>query len=1150
MFKPVQTQVDFIKQEHEVLDFWEKIAAFQKLNALRKDAPRWSFIDGPITANNPMGVHHGWGRTYKDLWQRYWAMRGYQERYQNGFDCQGLWVEVEVEKEKGFKSKHDIETYGLAPFVLECKARVLRQAARQTEQSIRLGYWMNWNDPDTLRMLADKLLADPAQEITIEGSEGPVTDSVERLVGRLGMPELGGSYFTFATENNYTIWTFIKKVWARGWLYKGHDVMPWCSRCETGISQHEIVTDGYRDLTHDAPVVRFPLRGREKEALLVWTTTPWTLTSNVAAAVGAELTYVKVQAKDGWTYYLAQGTLNKVIQGQHTVLGEVTGTDMLGWEYDGPFDELPIVQKMDVPNFHRVISWEAVGEEEGTGIVHIAPGCGAEDFELSAVHNLPALAPLSGNGTFLEGFDWLTGRNVQDVTHDIFHNLEDKDRLYRVDAYTHRYPVCWRCATPLVFRLVDEWFINMGELYDKPREAVTEDEVNASLRYQIMEVVDQIKWVPEFGHAREMDWLRNMQDWMISKKRYWGLAVPIWVCDAKDCDHFEVIGDEDELRERAVAGWDVFEGHTPHRPYIDAVKIACPKCGSPMTRIEDVGNPWLDAGSVAYSTTQYRTHREYWEKWLPAHWISESFPGQFRNWFYSLITMSTVFERLPPAQVVHGYATCLAEDGRQMHKSWGNAIWFDDAAEKMGVDTMRWLYINQKLDQNMLFGYHHADEARRHFIIPLWNTYAFFVTYARIDEWTPPAELVSHPTRYAEGPPQLDAPWTSSDSGHAATPTILDKWIIARLRETIAALHAGYETFVPVAISQPAAAFLDDLSNWYIRRSRRRFWAARGSSAGSDADKEAAYQTLYTVLVTFAKLLAPIMPFMTEVVYQNLVGEVDATAPASVHHCLIPTAQPLDEAEKSLVASMGAVRTAATLGHSVRASNNLKVRQPLARALIAADPRHREELTPLLDLLADELNVKAVDFVDEEGELVEYKLLPLNRVLGPKFGKQFPLVRQALGTLDTAKAVALLNMGESLVLTLANGSEATLSSDEVLVQSHPREGYGVAGDSGLVVALDTAITPELAQEGLAREVVRRVQDLRKQADYQLTDHITVQYQAEGKLADAIASQSTTIAAEVLADALDAVATPAGDAVADVDIEGENMVLAVRRVGSA
>ena len=850
---------------------------------------------------------------------------------------------------------------------------------------------------------------------------------------------------------------------------------------------------------------------------------------------------MKVRAKDGWTYYLAEGTLSKVIKGEHEILGRLKGAEMIGWTYDGPFDELQAVQAEAIPAFHRVIPWAEVGEEEGTGIVHIAPGCGAEDFELGEIHNLPALAPLKENGIFEDGFDWLTGRDVHDVAHDIFQNLEDKNRLYRVDGFTHRYPVCWRCSTPLVFRLVDEWFINMGELYDKPREEVTQEEKAASLRYQIMDVVDGIKWIPEFGYAREMDWLRNMQDWMISKKRFWGLALPIWICDDEECDHHEVIGDEDELRERAVEGWDEFEGHTPHRPYVDAVKIACPECGSTMTRTTDVGNPWLDAGSVAYSTLRYRTDRDFWDQWFPANWISESFPGQFRNWFYSLITMSTVFENRPPTQVVHGYSTLYAEDGRQMHKSWGNAIWFDDAAEKIGVDTMRWLYVNQRLDQNLLFGYQRADETRRRFIIPLWNVYAFFVTYANIDEWTPPAAMLDNPSRITEGQPHLHDPWTDD-----VEPTILDRWIIARLRETINAMTEGYESFIPVKIGQPAEAFLSDLSNWYIRRSRRRFWAARGESPTADADKQAAYQTLYTVLVNFIKTLAPATPFMTEAMYANLVGSVGAAAPASVHHCMYPTAEPLNRAEHNMVDSMSAVRQAATLGHRVRATNNLKVRQPLAQALIAADPRRRQELTQLLDLLAAELNVKRITFVEEEGELVAYRLLPVNRVLGPKFGKSFPKVRKALAELNAGEAVATLNAGKPLEMTLDDGTVIALAPDEVLVQTHAREGFGVADDGGLLVALDTAITPELKLEGLAREIVRRVQELRKQAGYDLTDRITVTYKAEGELAAALETYGSDIADEVLANEIKAVDAPSGDGLLEDQVDGCALTLAVTR----
>ena len=477
-FKQVPNKVDFIEQEHEILAFWKETDAFEKSRALRKGKPTWSFIDGPITANNPMGVHHGWGRTYKDLYNRFWTMTGRELRYQNGFDCQGLWVEVEVEKEKGFKSKMDIEEYGLDEFVKECKARVLRYAGVQTQQSVRLGYWMEWNDPDKLNMLADKLLEDPLQEITFTGPNGKtVTDTVEQVVGQLGLAQLGGSYFTFSNENNYMIWKMIKKSWENGWLYRGADVMPWCPRCATGISQHEIVTDGYMELTHRSITLRFPLRDRGGESLLVWTTTPWTLTSNVAAAVGPELDYVKVKNGEH-ILYLSKGTMH-MLRGDYEVLAELKGKEMEGWTYDGPFDDLPAANTPGGVTFldeliegitataaetHQVILWDEVGEAEGTGIVHIAPGCGAEDFELGKEHNFPLIAPIEDEGAFIEGFGWMTGMHVSDVADPIFEDLKKKGVLYVVEPYTHRYPTCWRCKTELVFRLVDEWFISMGKL--------------------------------------------------------------------------------------------------------------------------------------------------------------------------------------------------------------------------------------------------------------------------------------------------------------------------------------------------------------------------------------------------------------------------------------------------------------------------------------------------------------------------------------------------------------------------------------------------------------------------------------------------------------------------------------------------------------
>ena len=1094
-FKDVSNKVDFVALEQEILKQWQETDAFNELRRLRakseKEHGTFSFLDGPITANNPMGVHHAWGRTYKDLYQRYHAMQGKNQRWQNGFDCQGLWVEVNVEKRLGFNSKREIEKFGLDKFTAECKVQVLNYAAVQTEQSQRLGYWMDWNDPATLRHLRDLMEEDPLQEVTVQGVHGPIIGTVEQVVGQLGMPQMGGSYFTFSDENNYQIWSFLKKCFDKGWVYKGTDVMPWCARCGTGISQHEIVTEGYREVTHDSVFVRFPLVGRDKEALLVWTTTPWTLTSNVAAAVGPELTYVKVQHEDGWTYYLAEEAAKQSLIGKWEVVSKLTGEEMLGWEYSGPFDELTAVKEAFAETFytHRVISWKEVGADEGTGIVHIAPGCGAEDFELSKEHNLPVVAPLDENGIYVNGFDWLVGQSAHDVAQAIFENLNEKGVYYRKQRYAHRYPHCWRCGSELVYRLVDEWFINMGQLYDKPREEVTDEEKAASFRYQIMDSVSQANWVPSFGHDREMDWLRNMHDWMISKKRYYGLALPIYECE--ECDHFHVVGSREELEERAVEGWEAFDGHTPHRPYIDGVKIACPSCGSPVSRIKDVGNPWLDAGIVGISTVHYSTDHDYWQKWYPADWISESFPGQFRNWFYSLLAQSTLMaDGVGPFKNLFSYASLFAEDGREMHKSWGNAIEFNEAANTMGADTMRWLYASSKPEQNMRFGYQVGDETRRRFIISLWNVYAFFVNYAQLDKWTPNGETA-----------------VSNNPAHAQ----LDQWIRERLDETTLATRSALDAWDAERATQVLEAFLDDLSNWYVRRSRRRFWKSE-----ADADKLAAYATLYHVLVEFAKLLAPFIPFITEEMYQNLVRTVDENAPTSVHHTFYP--QVNDAAlDHRLLDKMGLAITTASLGRSARSAADIKLRQPLAKARVnVGSQQEQADLQELVDVLIEEINVKEIEVVSEVGELVNYKLMPNNRVLGPKFGKDFPKVRQALMALDPAEAARTLQAGEALILEVA-GEMVSLSGEDVLVQTESRGGTAVASDKGVTVAVDTELTPALVQEGYARDVVRHVNNMRKDAGLDISDRIELAYQgANGDVAAALSGFAEYIQQETLA----------------------------------
>jgi isoleucyl-tRNA synthetase len=1147
-FRDVPNKVDFPSLERDLLRFWKEERMFQKQVEIHKNDPHWSFIDGPITANNPMGVHHGWGRTYKDLFHRFWTMRGRKARYQNGFDCQGLWVEVEVEREMGFKTKKDIEDYGLAQFVLKCKSRVLRYAAVQTEQSIRLGYWMDWNDPDHLRWLADHLEEDPSQVITVQGPNGPVTDTVEQIVGRLGLPELGGSYFTFSNENNFMIWTFLKKCWEKGWLYRGVDVMPWCPRCATGISQHEIVTDGYAELTHPSVTLRFPLRGRERESLLVWTTTPWTLTSNVAAAVGPELTYVKVKQEkadpnQAEVLYLSKGTLH-MLRGDFQVLGELKGSEMEGWEYAGPFDELPAAREpgghthlkelahkvtQNAVQSHRVILWNEVGETEGTGIVHIAPGCGAEDFLLGKEHNFPMVAPLDDEGVFVEGFDWLTGLDVSQVGTPIFEDLERKGLLYRVEPYTHRYPTCWRCHTELVFRLVDEWFVSMGEVYDKPREALTPEEKARSLRYQIMGVVDQIRWIPEFGFSREMDWLHNMHDWMISKKRYWGLALPIWECSS--CGHYEVIGDVEELKQRAVAGWEVLNGHTPHRPYIDAVKLECPKCKGKMNRIPDVGNPWLDAGIVSFSTLCYRTDRDFWRSWYPANWISESFPGQFRNWFYSLLAMATVIDNSPPFKENFSYATLLAEDGRPMHKSWGNSIEFNEAADKMGVDVMRWLYCAHKPENDLLFGFKVGDETRRSFLIPLWNVYSFLATYANLDGWEPAAisNREGKENRFDPAYPEGDTP--KSDN-------MLDSWILARLNQIVPLVTEALENSDSYAATTAIAAFLDDLTNWYVRRSRRRFWKSE-----HDADKNTAYATLYHVLVKFIKILAPLTPFAPEAIYQNLVRSVRSGAYESVHH----TAWPIyDETaiDVKLLDQMDLSRQVASLGLAARNSAGLKVRQPLAKALAyAGGKRSLDE--EFVAIIKDELNVKGFEFVDQASQLVRYQIMPDNKLLGPRFGALFPKVRTALFAANAGEVTDSVQAGLKVTLEI-DGKQLELAPEEILVQTHPLEGLAVAADKLMTVAVDAKVTPELRAEGLAREVVRRIQAMRKEAGFDIADRITTFYKAEGEFAEVFQTWGDYIKAETLTTKLEAGKLPEGAYTETHEVDGLEFRISIKR----
>ena len=916
MFKPVNSKVDFPALEKEILGRWYKEGIVTKYLERNKNQKKtFSFLDGPITANNPMGVHHAWGRTFKDLWQRFYNMRGYRQRFQNGFDCQGLWVEVEVEKELGVKNKKDIENLvpgdrksSIAKFVELCKERVLKFSAIQTDQSKRLGYFMDWNH----------------------------------------------SYYTMSEENNYMIWHFLKTCHEHGWIYKGIDSVPWCPRCETAISQHEMLTEDYKQATHESIFFELPIAGRENEYLLVWTTTPWTLPANIAVAVDEQLDYSLVEDKHGLKLWLAKEAVDRVFKTDpKKMIKTAKGKELVGLKYKAPFDDLPAVKKVAEENegkFHTVIATDTtilpISSEEGTGLVHTAVSAGSEDFKLGKKLGLPLIPVIADNADYIQGFGEFSGKNAKKHPRLILDHLLEREKngehwVFEIHNYTHRYPACWRCKTELVWKVGDEWYISMdvksnppagGQNHPRPElGSKANSKENGTLRERMVEVAKKINWIPAFGLDRELDWLKNMHDWLISKKnRYWGLALPIYEC--LSCGWFEVVGSREELEKKAVSGWDSFEGHSPHKPYIDEVQIACPNCKTPVSRIEPVGNPWLDAGIVPFSTVSqpngtkplYLTDKKAWEQWFPADFITESFPGQFKNWFYSLIAMSTVLEETNSFKTVLGFGTLLGEDGRAMHKSWGNAIEFNQGADKIGVDVMRWMYVTHNPAENLLFGYHKADETRRRFHLILWNIYNFFVSYANLDEYQ-----------------------ISQVDGH--TPKhVLDRWILSRLNNTIGVVTTTLEGYNAFTASLAIESLVGDLSTWYVRRSRHRV----GPLAQSSEDRIACYRTLAHTLVTLAHLLAPFTPFIAEEIYKNLTGR------ESVHlsNWPVPNNGQIDDVlEKQMVLG----RKIVEVGHAIRKEQKLKTRQPLAR-FWHEEPGEKITNSQILDLVADELNIEQI----------------------------------------------------------------------------------------------------------------------------------------------------------------------------------------------
>ncbi len=971
MFKPLPSVPDHPALEREVLERWEEERTFQRLREQNAGGPRFSFIDGPITANGPMGVHHAWGRTLKDVFQRYQAARGHDERYQNGFDCQGLWVEVEVEKQLGLNSKREIEDYGLAEFAERCKERVAKYVGEIAEQSKRLGMWMDW----------------------------------------------GNDYLTFSDTNIEYIWRFLKECHRRGWLYKGHRSTQWCPRCGTSLSQHEQAgEENYRELEHPSLYVRFPLKDRPGESLVIWTTTPWTLPANVAAAVKPDAEY---GLRDGgWQLASEDGDYDNVVQGE----------DLVGLEYEGAFDDLPAQEGVS----HRVIPWDDVALDEGTGIVHIAPGAGAEDFELSRVHGLPVLAPIDESGRFLPGYGPFEGKDTNEAEKPIVDALGDRGVLVEAGTIVHRYPICWRCKTPLLFRVVDDWFISCDEL-----------------RQPLLDANDEVAWTPPQYKKRMDDWLRNMGDWNISRKRYFGLPLPLYPCE---CGELNVIGSRAELEERATGGLEQLK--ELHRPWIDEIAIRCESCGEEVRRIPEVGDAWLDAGIVPMSTLGWENpewiphgyatgaargltgadlpDHGYWEQWFPADWVSES-REQIRLWFFSISVMSMTLAGRLPYRAVLAYERVHDEHGREMHKSTGNAIEANEAFERMGADIVRWQFCAQNPSQNINFGYGPADEIKRR-LLTLWNSVGFLVTYANIGEWTP---------EWGAEPRSEDA---------------LDRWLVARTGQLVSEAEAAYERYWSPAVTTIFENYVEDLSNWYVRRSRRRFWDG----------EPAALETLWWSVVQALRVIGPVMPFLADHLWRTLV----VAGPDSAHLAGWPDGVEVDEA---LLAEVAEVRRVVELGRQARAQSGIKLRQPLRRLVVQGADGVQEHASEI----AEELSVKEIEFGPVEA--TELRVKPNLPVLGPKLGKELGAVRSALEAGDFEE----LEGGHLHV----NGHE--LSPDEVLVERRGKEGWAVAGEDGLTVALDLQLDPELELEGRAREVIHQVNTMRKEAGLAITDRIVL-----------------------------------------------------------
>ena len=1039
MYKKVSTDMNFVEREKQVEKFWEDNQIFEKSMKVREGNPSYVFYDGPPTANGKPHIGHVETRVIKDMIPRYRTMKGYQVPRKAGWDTHGLPVELEVEKKLGLDGKDQIEKYGVEPFIEQCKESVWKYEGMWEDFSHTVGFWADMKNP----------------------------------------------YVTYHNDYIESEWWALKEIWKKGLLYEGHKIVPYCPRCGTPLSSHE-VAQGYKDVKERSAVVRFKVKG-EDAYILAWTTTPWTLPSNVALCVNPDEDYVKVTSK-GYTYYMAAALVDTVLGEGAEILEHYQGKDLEFKEYEPlfPYAEKRIGNK----KAYYVVCDTYVTLTDGTGVVHIAPAFGEDDSKVGHRYDLPFVQLVNEKGEMTEETPW-AGTFCKKADMAVLQALEDKDLLFDAPLFEHSYPHCWRCDTPLIYYARETWFIRMT--------AVKEDLIRNN---------NTINWIPEsIGKGRFGDWLENVQDWGLSRNRYWGTPLPVWQCE---CGHQDCIGSIEELKEKADNCPDDIE---LHRPYIDAVTIKCPKCGKEMHRVPEVIDCWFDSGSMSFAQHHYPfENKEIFEKQFPAQFISEAV-DQTRGWFYSLLAISTLLFNKAPYENVIVLGLVQDENGQKMSKSKGNAVDPFDALQTYGADAIRWYFYTSSAPWlPSRFAGKTVVEGQRKFMGTLWNTYAFFVLYANIDNFDA--------TKYSLEYDKL---------------AVMDKWLLSRLESTVKAVDDNLANYRIPEAAKALQSFVDDMSNWYVRRSRERFWAK-----GMEQDKINAYMTLYTALVIVAKAAAPMIPFMTEDIYQNLVRSINADAPESIHLCDFPEVH-ADWIDPKMEEDMADLLEIVVMGRAARNTANIKNRQPIGTMYVKSEFQLSEFYKEIIE---DELNVKEVVFKDDIADFISYSFKPQMRTVGPKYGKLLTKIKTTLSELDGNKAMAELKSTGELKLDI-DGQEIVLLEEDLLIDMAQMEGYVSESDHTITVVLDTNLTPELIEEGFVRELVSKIQTMRKEAGFEVMDKIRVYAKDNDKIVSIMKNHGDEIKSEVLAEEIVTGETKGYEK--EWNINSEKVTMAVERI---